>query len=73
MKVAAAVLAATAFMPLSALAGMYGDPVINLDAKSFKKAMATEHAAVCPRGMHNHVAGADTVDGSIRSTMVWAL
>jgi hypothetical protein len=25
---------------------MYGDPVINLDAKSFKKAMATEHAAV---------------------------
>jgi hypothetical protein len=47
MKLAAAVLAATAFMPISALAGMYGDPVINLDAKSFKKAMATEHAAVC--------------------------
>ena len=49
MKLAAAVLAATAFMPLSAIAGMYGDPVINLDAKSFKKAMATEHAAVCAR------------------------
>ena len=47
MKVPVAVLAATAFMPLSAIAGMYGDPVINLDAKSFKKAMATEHAAVC--------------------------
>lgn len=52
MKVPAAVLAATALMPLSALAGMYGDPVINLDAKSFKKAMATEHAAVCPRRTH---------------------
>jgi hypothetical protein len=48
MKVATAILAVTAVMPLSALAGMYGDPVINLDAKSFKKAMATEHAAVCP-------------------------
>lgn len=47
MKVTAAILAATALMPMSALAGMYGDPVINLDAKSFKKAMATEHAAVC--------------------------
>jgi hypothetical protein len=47
MKLAAAVLAATAFVPMSAFAGMYGDPVINLDAKSFKKAMATEHAAVC--------------------------
>jgi hypothetical protein len=73
MKLAAAVLAATAFMPIPALAGMYGDPVINLDAKSFKKAMATEHAAVCPRGMHSHVAGADSVDGSIRSTMVRSL
>ena len=52
MKVAAAILAAAAFMPLSALAGMYSDPVINLDAKSFKKAMATEHAAVCPCAMH---------------------
>jgi hypothetical protein len=73
MKVAAAVLAATAFMPISALAGMYGDPVISLDAKSFKKAMATEHAAVCPRGMYSHVAGANAADGSIRSTMVWTL
>jgi protein disulfide-isomerase A6 len=52
MKLATAILAATAVMPLSALAGMYGDPVINLDAKSFKKAMATEHAAVCLRAMH---------------------
>jgi hypothetical protein len=73
MKVAAAVLAATAFMPLPAFAGMYGDPVINLDAKSFKKAMATEHAAVCPRRMHNHVADANAADGSIRGTMVWTL
>jgi protein disulfide-isomerase A6 len=47
MKLAAAILGVAALMPMSASAGMYGDPVINLDAKSFKKAMATEHAAVC--------------------------
>lgn len=41
-------LLAAACSPLSAYAGMYGDPVINLDAKSLKKAMATEHAAVGP-------------------------
>lgn len=29
-----------------ALAGMYGKPVINLDAKTFKQAMSVEHAAV---------------------------
>jgi protein disulfide-isomerase A6 len=46
MKLAAAILAATAFVPMSAYAGMYGDPVINIDAKDFKKAMAKEHAAV---------------------------
>jgi protein disulfide-isomerase A6 len=46
MKLAAAILAAAAFMPKSAYAGMYGDPVVNIDAKDFKKAMATEHAAV---------------------------
>lgn len=46
MRTLPAILAATAFVPMSAFAGMYGDPVINLDAKSFKKAMATEHAAV---------------------------
>lgn len=28
------------------LAGMYGQPVVNLDAKTFKKVMASEHAAV---------------------------
>ncbi|WVW80353.1 protein disulfide-isomerase domain [Kwoniella bestiolae CBS 10118] len=36
---------ATALLPL-AQAGMYGQPVLNLDAKSFKQAMATEHAAM---------------------------
>ena len=46
MRITAAILAATAFVPMSAYAGMYGDPVMNLDAKDFKKAMATEHAAV---------------------------
>lgn len=29
-----------------ALAGMYGKPVINLDAKTFKQAMSVEHASV---------------------------
>jgi hypothetical protein len=29
-----------------AWAGMYGQPVVNLDSKTFKKVMATEHAAV---------------------------
>ena len=28
------------------LAGMYGKPVINLDAKTFKQAMSVEHASV---------------------------
>lgn len=46
MRTLASLLLAAALSPLSAYAGMYGDPVINLDAKSFKKAMATEHAAV---------------------------
>ena len=31
--------------PLVAYAGMYGQPVVNLDAKTFKTVMATEHAA----------------------------
>ena len=33
-------------MALSVHAGMYGPPVVNLDAKTFKTVMATEHAAV---------------------------
>ena len=33
-------------IPMSAFAGMYGQPVVNLDAKTFKSVMATEHAAV---------------------------
>lgn len=33
-------------LPLSAHAGMYGQPVVNLDAKTFKTVMANEHAAV---------------------------
>ncbi|WWC87965.1 protein disulfide-isomerase domain [Kwoniella dendrophila CBS 6074] len=36
---------AAALLPF-AQAGMYGQPVLNLDAKSFKQAMATEHAAM---------------------------
>lgn len=32
--------------PLLAAAGMYNAPVVNLDAKQFKKVMANEHAAV---------------------------
>lgn len=30
-----------------ALAGMYGQPVVNLDGKTFKQALSVEHAAVC--------------------------
>ncbi|WWD18130.1 protein disulfide-isomerase domain [Kwoniella shandongensis] len=37
---------AAAVLPLSVQAGMYGQPVLNLDAKTFKKVMATEHAAM---------------------------
>lgn len=71
MRITAAILAATAFVPMSAYAGMYGDPVMNLDAKDFKKAMATEHAAVGTVSFYwNKAHGAD---GSIRSTMVWSL
>jgi protein disulfide-isomerase A6 len=71
MRLAAAILAATAFVP-SAFAGMYGNPVINLDAKDFKKAMATEHAAVCnTQASIQHFT--DWTDGSICSSMVWAL
>ncbi|KAK4686384.1 hypothetical protein P7C73_g3754, partial [Tremellales sp. Uapishka_1] len=33
-------------IPLAVRGGMYGDPVLNLDAKSFKKAMATEASSV---------------------------
>jgi hypothetical protein len=33
-------------LPFTVQAGFYGAPVLNLDAKDFKKAMATEHAAV---------------------------
>lgn len=38
---------ALSLLPLSAYAGMYGQPVVNLDAKTFKQVMAAEHAAVC--------------------------
>ncbi|KLT45635.1 hypothetical protein CC85DRAFT_112635 [Cutaneotrichosporon oleaginosum] len=33
-----------------ALAGMYAKPVINIDAKEFKKVMGKEHAAVSQLG-----------------------
>lgn len=43
-----ALLAALAALPLLAHAGMYRDPVVELDARSFKKVMANEHASVSP-------------------------
>ena len=54
MRPLSTLVLAAACSPLSVYAGMYGDPVINLDAKSFKKAMATEHAAVrlCRHSVH---------------------
>jgi hypothetical protein len=39
-------LTCLAVAPAAVWAGMYGQPVINLDAKTFKSVMATEHAAV---------------------------
>ncbi|WWC60512.1 protein disulfide-isomerase domain [Kwoniella dejecticola CBS 10117] len=45
MLLALPIALAAALLP-SVQAGMYGQPVLNLDAKSFKQAMATEHAAM---------------------------
>lgn len=47
-----ALQAAGGILALATLAeaGMYGQPVVNLDAKTFSKAMATEHAAVSGLG-----------------------
>jgi hypothetical protein len=30
---------------------MYGQPVVNLDARTFKRALSVEHAAVHPRSL----------------------
>jgi protein disulfide-isomerase A6 len=38
--------AALLLLAPSVWAGMYGKPVINLDAKTFKQAMSVEHASV---------------------------
>lgn len=46
MRVTVSALAASVASALLVQAGMYGEPVVNLDAKTFKKVMATEHAAV---------------------------
>jgi hypothetical protein len=46
MRVTISVLATSVLSAFMANAGMYGEPVVNLDAKTFKKVMATEHAAV---------------------------
>lgn len=46
----ATVIAALLAVPLAA-AGMYDKPVVNLDAKQFKKVMANEHAAVSPSSL----------------------
>lgn len=46
MRVTVTALAASVASALLVQAGMYGEPVVNLDARTFKKVMATEHAAV---------------------------
>lgn len=45
MIVRSILLVAAALAPTT-LAGMYGQPVVHLDSKSFKKVMATEHASM---------------------------
>jgi hypothetical protein len=40
------ILVALIVTPLLAAAGMYREPVIELDAKSFKQVMSKEHASV---------------------------
>ncbi|WWD05512.1 protein disulfide-isomerase domain [Kwoniella europaea PYCC6329] len=45
MRLYTPLVLAVALLPF-AQAGMYGQPVLNLDAKSFKQAMSTEHAAM---------------------------
>ena len=46
-NLAAALTLTLSFLPYATSAGMYSQPVVNLDAKTFKSVMAEEHAAVC--------------------------
>lgn len=48
LSIIPAVLTTLAISPLFAYAGMYGEPVVNLDAKTFKSVMSSEHASVNP-------------------------
>jgi protein disulfide-isomerase A6 len=45
MRLPLAALVAASLLS-SAHAGMYGQPVVNLDARTFKQALSVEHAAV---------------------------
>ncbi|WVR05653.1 protein disulfide-isomerase domain [Kwoniella sp. DSM 27419] len=46
MRLSATFALAAAVLPFTVQAGMYGQPVVNLDSKTFKKVMANEHAAM---------------------------
>ncbi|WVN85459.1 uncharacterized protein L203_100605 [Cryptococcus depauperatus CBS 7841] len=46
MKAGTQAILVAALLPLSVYAGMYGQPVLHLDSKTFKSVMATEHAAI---------------------------
>ncbi|EAL22044.1 hypothetical protein CNBC1820 [Cryptococcus deneoformans B-3501A] len=46
MKIAWSAVITAALLPFSAYAGMYGQPVLHLDSKTFKSVMANEHAAM---------------------------
>lgn len=72
MKLTWPAIITAALLPLSAYAGMYGQPVLHLNSKTFKSVMANEHAAVrlCK---HEAYATNDFIDGRLCGTMVWAL
>ncbi|OCF33217.1 protein disulfide-isomerase domain [Kwoniella heveanensis BCC8398] len=46
MRLSPTIAFAAALLPWSVQAGMYGQPVLNLDARTFKQVMANEHAAM---------------------------
>lgn len=72
MKLTWSAIITAVLLPISAYAGMYGQPVLHLNSKTFKSVMANEHAVVrlCK---HEACSTNDLIDGRLCGTMVWAL
>lgn len=72
MKLTWSAIITAVLLPISAYAGMYGQPVLHLNSKTFKSVMVNEHAAVrlCK---HEACSTNDLIDGRLCGTMVWAL